>query len=77
MEPFYTTVGKKYLYGPTVECVELIHSLEPEIGNFIINLDFAHIPLMFEEFAHVVSIITPYLRRVHLGNCVRGNTASF
>lgn len=76
LEPFDSAFDKKFLFGPTAECIELIHSLEPDIDNLGINLDFAHIPLMFEEFAHAVTTTAPYLRRVHLGNCVMGNTAS-
>ncbi len=70
LEPFDTTIDKKFLYGSTEDCIDLIRSLEPDIDNLGINLDFAHIPLMFENAAHAVSVTAPYIRRVHLGNCV-------
>ncbi len=76
LEPFDTTIDKKFLYGPTDDCVELIRSLKPEIDNLGINLDFAHIPLMFEDFSHAVTVTAPYIRRVHLGNCVLKDTSS-
>jgi len=70
LEPFDRDFAKKFLYGSSEECVALIRSLEPEIGNLGIELDFAHVPLMGESFEHAVSVCEPYLRRVHLGNCV-------
>jgi len=70
LEPFDMTVDKKFLYGPTKKCVELIRGLEPEINNLGIELDMAHIPLMGETFEHAIRTTAPYLKRVHLGNCV-------
>jgi sugar phosphate isomerase/epimerase len=70
LEPFDRTFDKKYLYGPTSECVELIRSLRPEVDNLGIELDFAHLPLMGETFAEAVRTVGPYLHRAHLGNCV-------
>lgn len=70
LEPFDRDFAKKFLYGSSEQCVDLIRSLEPEIDNFGIELDFAHVPLMHETFEHAVNICKPYLRRVHLGNCV-------
>lgn len=70
LEPFDWATAKKYLYGPSEECVAFIRSFEPEIDNFAILLDFAHVPLMQESFEHVVKTTAPYLERVHLGNCV-------
>jgi len=70
LEPFDRTIDKKYLYGPTTECVALIRSLAPEVDNLGIELDMAHLPLMGESFEHAIKTTAPYLRRVHLGNCV-------
>ncbi|MHB1191005.1 MAG: sugar phosphate isomerase/epimerase family protein [Armatimonadota bacterium] len=70
LEPFDRTFDKKFLYGPTEECVELIESLKPEVGNLAIELDMAHVPLMGESFEHAIKTVAPYLKRVHLGNCV-------
>lgn len=70
LEPFDRTVDKKYLYGSTAECVELIDSLRPEVDNFGIELDIAHLPLMGESFKDAIHNVRHHLKRVHLGNCV-------
>jgi hypothetical protein len=70
LEQFDMTIDKKFLYGPTVECVRLIESLQPTVDNLSIELDMAHVPLMGETFAHAIRTVAPYLSRVHLGNCV-------
>ena len=70
LEPFDTDVDKKFLYGSTRACVDLIESLQPEVENFGIELDVAHLPLMREEFGEAILTVAPYLKRVHLGNCV-------
>ena len=75
LEPFDMTVDKKFLYGPTAECVALIESLAPEIGNLGIELDVAHLPLMGESFEHAIRVAAPHLKRVHLGNCVLRDTS--
>lgn len=70
LEPFDTTIDKCFLYGPTADCVKLIESLEPEVDNLGIELDVAHLPLMNESFSEAIRNVAPYLKRVHLGNCV-------
>lgn len=70
LEPFDWTIDKKFLYGPTSVCVDLIESLRPEVDNLGIELDVAHIPLMGESFEEAIRSSAPYLRRIHLGNCV-------
>jgi sugar phosphate isomerase/epimerase len=70
LEPFDMTIDKKFLYGPTAECVALIESLKPEVDNLGLELDMAHLPLMGESFAHAIHTAAPYLKRIHLGNCV-------
>ena len=75
LEPFDTTVDKKFLYGSTATCVELIESLRPDVSNLGIELDVAHLPLMGESFEQAIRTVAPHLRRVHLGNCVLRDTA--
>ena len=70
LEPFDMTIDKKFLYGPTKECVALVESLKPEVDNFGIELDVAHLPLMGERFEDAIQTVAPCLRRVHLGNCI-------
>ena len=71
LEPFDRTFDKKYLYGPTSECVELIESLKPEVDNLALELDVAHLPLMNESFKDAFKTAGPDLKYVHLGNCIK------
>ena len=75
LEPFDTTIDKKFLYGSTRSCVELIESLRPDVANLGIELDVAHLPLMGEPFADAIRTVAPHLERVHLGNCVLRDTS--
>lgn len=75
LEPFDTTVDKCFLYGSTAECADLIESLKPDVDNLAIELDMAHLPLMNEDVTQAIRTVDPYLRRVHLGNCVLQDTA--
>ncbi len=70
LEPFDTNIDKRFLYGSTDQCVKLIESLRPEVDNFAIELDMAHVPLMGETFSHAIKTVAHHLKRVHLGNCV-------
>jgi len=54
----------------------LIRSLRPEVDNFAIELDVAHLPLMGETFGDAIRTTAPYLQRVHLGNCVLDDPSS-
>lgn len=75
LEPFDRTIDKKFLYGPIKDCVELMDELYGEgITNIGIELDMAHLPLMFETFEDSIERCAPYLKRVHLGNCVLKDT---
>ena len=75
LEPFDRRVDKKFLYGPSSECVELVESLQPELDNLGLELDAAHVPLMGETFEHAIRTCAPHLKRVHLGNCIYGDPA--
>jgi sugar phosphate isomerase/epimerase len=70
LEPFDTEIDKKFLYGSTASCVEVIESLRPDVDNLGIELDVAHLPLMGEDFEPAIRTVAPWLERVHLGNCV-------
>lgn len=75
IEPFDRDFDKRFLYGPTAECVELIESLAPEVDNLGIQLDMAHVPLMGETFEQAIRTVALHLQHVHLGNCVMENTS--
>ncbi len=70
LEPFDREVDKKFLYGPIRECVELMDELTTEHANIGIELDVAHLPLMFEDFSEAILACGKYIKRVHLGNCI-------
>ncbi len=70
LEPFDMDVDKKFLYGPIEDCVKLAERIGKNHDNFGFELDVAHLPLMREEFAPAIKRSSPYLKRIHLGNCV-------
>lgn len=74
LEPFDRTIDKKFLYGPTEDCVALMEELRKDHDNIGIELDMAHLPLMFESFEDAIKRCAPYIERVHLGNCVLKDT---
>ncbi len=75
LEPFDRTIDKKYLYGPIDDCVALVEEIGKEYDNIGIELDMAHLPLMFEEFTSSIRRCGRHIRRVHLGNCVLKDTS--
>jgi len=70
LEPFDMDVDKKFLYGPIDDCVKLAERITKHYSNFGFELDMAHLPLMREGFASAIERTAPFLKRVHLGNCV-------
>lgn len=70
LEPFDRTADKKYLYGSTKDCMVLLEALRPDVDNLGIELDIAHLPLMGEDLGRAIRTVAPYLRRVHMGNCL-------
>ncbi len=73
LEPFDRTIDKKFLLGPIDECIDFLDSLPDETDNIGIELDFAHLPLMGEDFKYSIIKTFPFLKRVHLGNCIYKN----
>ena len=70
LEPFDFDIDKCFLYGPVDSCVELAERTLKRHRNFGFELDMAHLPLMHEDFVSSIRRLAPYLKRVHLGNCV-------
>jgi len=70
LEPFDFDHDKKFLFGPLDRNLELVARLRKEFPNVGIELDMAHLPLMRENFASAIRRSAPWLKRVHLGNCV-------
>jgi len=73
LEPFDRVIDKKFLLGPIDECVGFLDSLSTEVNNIGFELDFAHLPLMGDNFEYSIFKTAPYLKRIHLGNCVLRN----
>lgn len=73
LEPFDMDIDKKFLYGPVDDCVKLAERITAKFDNFGFELDMAHLPLMYEDFASAIQRSAPYLKRIHLGNCVLQN----
>jgi sugar phosphate isomerase/epimerase len=73
LEPFDMDSDKKFLYGPIDECVKLAKKMRTKHENFGFELDMGHLPLMREDFRTAIEKCAPYLKRVHLGNCVLKN----
>jgi len=70
LEPFDMDIDKKFLYGPIDDCVRLAERITATHDNFGFELDMAHLPLMREDFSSAIKRSAPYLKRIHLGNCV-------
>ena len=70
LEPFDMDIDKKFLYGPIDDCVKLAERITTQHANFGFELDVAHLPLMREDFTSAITRSGPYLKRIHLGNCV-------
>jgi sugar phosphate isomerase/epimerase len=70
LEPFDFAFDKKFLYGPLDTCLELVEKISAEFPNIGIELDLAHLPLMGEDTVSSIRRSAPWLKRVHLGNCV-------
>jgi sugar phosphate isomerase/epimerase len=74
LEPFDFDFDKCYLYGPLDRNIELVERVAKNFPNIGIELDIAHLPLMRENFTRAIRHSAPWLKRVHLGNCVMKNT---
>jgi sugar phosphate isomerase/epimerase len=66
-------IDKMFLYGPVDDCVKLTERISVKHNNFGFELDMAHLPLMREDSASAIRRTGPWLKRVHLGNCVLKN----
>ncbi|MBQ8140659.1 MAG: TIM barrel protein [Clostridia bacterium] len=75
LEPFDRTIDKKYLLGPIDDCVSFVEKIKEDYDNIGIELDMAHLPLMFEGFESSIKRCGKHIKRVHLGNCVLKDAA--
>jgi sugar phosphate isomerase/epimerase len=63
-------VDRKSLCGPTWEVVEFLEDLRRDVPDAGLVLDINHLVLMGEPFEEAFRRCTPYLKHLHLGNCV-------
>lgn len=75
LEPFDFDFDKSYLYGPLDKNLELVERVARNFPNIGIELDVAHLPLMREGFTSAIKRSAPWLKRIHLGNCVMKDRA--
>ncbi|RPJ53999.1 MAG: hypothetical protein EHM23_29850, partial [Acidobacteria bacterium] len=69
-------VHKKSLCGPTREVVDFVERLREGIPDIGLVLDINHLVLMEESFSEAFERCAPFLKHIHLGNCIskdRGN----
>jgi sugar phosphate isomerase/epimerase len=75
LEPFDFDFDKRFLHGPLDRTLELVAEVTADFPNFGLELDMAHLPLMREPFVSAIERTAPWLKRVHLGNCVMRDKA--
>ena len=75
LESFDRNFDRRFLAGPTAECVELIESLAPGTNNLRLQLDTSHVRLMGESFEHAFHTAGGLLSRLHLANTVMGDSS--
>ncbi|HXK62553.1 MAG TPA: TIM barrel protein [Acidobacteriota bacterium] len=61
---------KKSLCGPTWEVVAFVEKLRGDVPDLGLVLDINHLVLMCEPFSEAFERCAPYLKHLHLGNCV-------
>ena len=71
LEPFDRSIGKNLILGKAAECVDYIEALHKSgCENIALMQDMGHIPLIGESFEETLNKCKPYLKHIHLGNCV-------
>lgn len=77
LEPFDRSIGKNLILGTAEECVAYIEALRQKgCENIALMQDMGHIPLIGENFEETLRKCKPYLKHVHLGNCVMKDKTS-
>lgn len=77
LEPFDRSIGKNLILGTADLCVDYIAELRKHgCENIALMQDMGHIPLIGEGFKETLEKCKPYLKHIHLGNCVMKNPDS-
>jgi sugar phosphate isomerase/epimerase len=67
--------GKDRLVGPTIEAANLANKICGFYPRFGLLLDLSHLPLLGETPEQAVRDAGPFLKQVHIGNCVMRDKA--
>ncbi len=67
--------GKNCLIGPTSEAVAVARHVTGFYPAFGLLLDLSHLPLQGESAAQALGAAAPFLKHVHIGNCVMRDSA--
>ena len=70
LEIFDRSVDKKALIGPALEAASFAAQFQAKYSSFGLIYDMGHMPLNNETPELALPILAPYLKEVHLGNCV-------
>jgi len=70
LEIFDRSVDKKALIGPASEAASFAAQFQAKYSSFGLIYDMGHMPLNNETPEFALPILAPYLKEVHLGNCV-------
>lgn len=74
LEPIDRDVDKRFLLGPledSCQCIERIRQAGRREAGIL--LDMGHIPLLHETMENAIEKTLPWLRHIHLANCILKN----
>lgn len=70
LEIFDWAVDKRALVGPAPIAFEVASKVRNHCENFGLTVDLSHQPLLFEDPFYTVSLLSPFITHVHVGNAV-------
>ncbi len=70
LEIFDYSVDKKALIGSAPDAFQVALEVRKEYPNFGLTVDLSHQPLLFEDPFYTLSLLSPFVNHVHLGNAV-------
>jgi len=73
LEPGDRDVDKCFLLGPLEDSCECVQEWQKQGLNMGILLDMGHIPQIYETLESAVKKTGPFIRHIHLGNCILKN----
>ena len=75
LETFDDAIDKRCLIGPTERAAELGDMVKEKVSNFGLTIDLSHLPLLGEDYTECLSIASPHLIHIHVGNAVVADPA--